>query len=206
MNVKALFCAIVTSMMLSAVPTQAQGLGGLLKKAKKTVETISGKTTEPASAMKTEKQAMASLPKIPIASGGYMINPLAKVMDVELVGCYGKSKSNNFGDVYLVLKVKMNIVKSSISIGNSIGREGKSMAMDSDGNQYFIDNDAGVNVVEGMFVRLNLNDEEKNQHFVDVPKKVTNFPLVKLGFYIDAAYREYIELHDIPIIWDKTPE
>lgn len=67
--------------------------------------------TEKTPAVQGYETTNAPLSKVTIASGGYMINPLSKAMDVELVGCYGKGKSVNFGDVYLVLKVKMNLVE-----------------------------------------------------------------------------------------------
>ncbi len=201
-------CAIATMLAMCAMPVQAQGLGGILKKAKKAVEKVTGQpaTSSISSSAEQADLAKTALPKIPIASGGYMINPLDKVMDVELVGCYGIGKTVNFGDVYLVLKVKMNIVDSGISLGNSVGRAGKSMALDADGNQYFINQDASVDVAEGMFIRVNLNDQKYRQYFANVPKKVTTLPLIKLGFYIDAGNREFLEFRDVPIQWGVDPD
>jgi hypothetical protein len=201
-------CAIAAMLAMCAMPAQAQGLGGILKKAKKAVEKVTGQpaTSSTSSSAEQADLAKTALPKIPIASGGYLINPLHKVMDVELVGCYGISKTVNFGDVYLVLKVKMNTVVSRIGIGNSAGRAGKAMAVDSDGNQYFIGNDASANVVEGMFVRINLNDQKYKQYFENVPKKVTTLPLIKLGFYVDAGNREFLEFRDVPIQWGVDPD
>ncbi|WP_277069188.1 hypothetical protein [Prevotella corporis] len=203
MKTKTLFLAMGLMLIAGVAPAQAQGLGGLLKKAKKVVEAVTG--TEKTPAVQGYETTNAPLSKVTIASGGYMINPLSKAMDVELVGCYGKGKSVNFGDVYLVLKVKMNLVKETISIGNTAGK-GKCLAIDADGNQYFHDNDANsVSVAEGMFVRINLNDGKYNQHFVNVPKKVKVLPLIKLGFYIDGSQRDMIEFRDVPVQWDVEP-
>lgn len=93
---------------------QAQGFGSILKKAKKVLTPSS----EPA---KTEtpqaKPAASNAAEEPIATGGTLINPLKDKVDVQLVGAYGKSTSENYGEVSLVLKVKMiaNKTKSALA-------------------------------------------------------------------------------------------
>lgn len=83
----------------------------------------------------TTGNAAAGAATVAIPSGGTMQNPLAQAADIELVGAYGKSTSENYGTVYLVLRVKMKANKSRIGFGGSINNE-KTMAVDQDGNAY----------------------------------------------------------------------
>ena len=120
---------LVALFAVFAFPQQADAqLGGLLKKVKKGVESVTKATGVSA-------DAKAAGTEVAIPSGGTMINPFAEAMDVELVGCYGKSTSENYGTAYLVLKVKMKLNKTSVLLsGNENGN--KTMAVDADGNAY----------------------------------------------------------------------
>ena len=81
------------------------------KKAKQALETVTG--TE----QTTTGNAAAGAATVAIPSGGTMQNPLAQAADIELVGAYGKSTSENYGTVYLVLRVKMKANESRIGFG-----------------------------------------------------------------------------------------
>ena len=120
---------LVALFAVFAFPLQADAqLGGLLKKVKKGVENVTKATGVSA-------DAKAAGTEVAIPSGGTMINPFAEAMDVELVGCYGKSTSENYGTAYLVLKLKMKLNKTSVLLsGNENGN--KTMAVDADGNAY----------------------------------------------------------------------
>lgn len=52
----------------------------------------------------TGTQATGGAADTPIEGGGTLRNPLKKIVDVQLVGAYGKSTSNNYGEVSLVFK------------------------------------------------------------------------------------------------------
>ena len=116
MRTKKSLWIIIAAFALCATPIQAQGFGSILKKAKKVLTPSS----EPA---KTEtpqaKPAASNAAEEPIATGGTLINPLKDKVDVQLVGAYGKSTSENYGEVSLVLKVKMIANKNEISIGGN---------------------------------------------------------------------------------------
>lgn len=54
---------------------------------------------------------------IALLNGGSLRNPIPQIVDLRLVGVYGKSTSLNYGTVQLVFKVKMIANKSSIRFG-----------------------------------------------------------------------------------------
>ena len=114
---------------MCATPIQAQGFGSILKKAKKVLTPSS----EPAKTEATQaKPAASNAAEEPIATGGTLINPLKDKVDVQLVGAYGKSTSENYGEVSLVLKVKMIANKNEISIGGN--SNWPVMLIDEEGN------------------------------------------------------------------------
>lgn len=190
---------LVALFAVFAFPQQADAqLGGLLKKVKKGVESVTKATGVSA-------DAKAAGTEVAIPSGGTMINPFAEAMDVELVGCYGKSTSENYGTAYLVLKVKMKLNKTSVLLsGNEYGN--KTMAVDADGNAYQTSAMGGTrrDVTEGIFVKVKIDDPQ--QQFADVKKSVKEFQLVKLSVYIDPQHRGAITFKNVPVLWDVEPE
>lgn len=190
---------LVALFAVFAFPLQADAqLGGLLKKVKKGVESVTKATGVSA-------DAKAAGTEVAIPSGGIMINPFAEAMDVELVGCYGKSTSENYGTAYLVLKVKMKLNKTSVLLsGNENGN--KTMAVDADGNAYQTSAMGGTrrDVTEGIFVKVKIDDPQ--QQFADVKKSVKEFQLVKLSVYIDPQHRGAITFKNVPVLWDVEPE
>lgn len=190
---------LVALFAVFAFPLQADAqLGGLLKKVKKGVESVTKAT-----GVSADAKAVGT--EVAIPSGGTMINPFAEAMDVELVGCYGKSTSENYGTAYLVLKVKMKLNKTSVLLsGNENGN--KTMAVDADGNAYQTSAMGGTrrDVTEGIFVKVKIDDPQ--QQFADVKKSVKEFQLVKLSVYIDPQHRGAITFKNVPVLWDVEPE
>ena len=105
---------------MGSVQVQAQGLGGLLKKAKKVLDTVKEQTTTTSSDSKSQSSTASSTASggqdgqttqaIPLQGGGTLYNPFEKKLEVEFVGLYGTNKSMNFGDVSVVLKLKVKTV------------------------------------------------------------------------------------------------
>lgn len=190
---------LVALFAVFAFPQQADAqLGGLLKKVKKGVESVTKATG-------VSVDAKAAGTEVAIPSGGTMINPFAEAMDVELVGCYGKSTSENYGTAYLVLKLKMKLNKTSVLLsGNENGN--KTMAVDADGNAYGTSAMGGTrrDVTEGIFVKVKVDDPQ--QQFKDVKKSVKEFQLIKMSVYIDPQYRGALTFKNVPVLWDVEPE
>lgn len=207
MKTRNLFYLCLAFLLLGTIPTQAQSLGSILKKAKKVLSTIdqqtksTSTTTSTAASAKSDDEPKAKA--TPIAGGGTLYNPFEKNLDVEVVEVYGTSKSMNFGNVSVVLKLKAKTVIDKI---NYIGDD-KTTAYDDEGNVYRIDNTAySIKVAEGISVKADLG--AYNLHFLNVPKKTQKLQLVKLFLYNDfedgsGAQRGYIELRDVPITWRK---
>lgn len=179
----------------AATPAHAQ-LGDMLKKARKTVgsvrETVGGKTTP-------------TVKPVDIPSGGTMENPLAPHVDIELVGAYGKSTSENYGTVYLVMKVKMIMNKEKVGLGGAINNV-KMMAVDQDGNSYLTNTDGQYPkpVAEGLAVKVKLDD--KDARFQDVRKTATTMQMIRMGCHIDATHKGVVTFRDVPVLWDVEPE
>ena len=198
MRKKSFYTFLIVAVAFLAFPLSADAqLGGLLKKVKKGVENVTNVTKV--------TDAEAGGKEVAIPSGGTMINPFAEAMDVELVGCYGKSTSENYGTAYLVLKLKMKLNKTSVLLsGNENGN--KTMAVDADGNAYQTSAMGGTrrDVTEGIFVKVKIDDPQ--QQFADVKKSVKEFQLVKLSVYIDPQHRGAITFKNVPVLWDVEPE
>jgi len=177
-------------------------LGGLLKKAKKVAEKVLDTPSQSTTAGTAAKQnAVAAFTQ---EDGVIVENPKAANFDVQLVGAYGKSTSLNYGEVSLVLKVKMIDNKTTLSFG---GRrdDAPCYMIDGDGNKYEMP--AGwynYTVTEGMYVKIDLR--EKNQVFKDVKKTATRLQLVRLtagGSFSDGCA---ILFKNVPIQWDVEPK
>ena len=207
MKTRNLFYLCLAFLLLGTIPTQAQSLGSIFKKAKKVLSTIDQQTKSTSTTTSTAASAKSDDgPKAkatPIAGGGTLYDPCEKNLDVEVVEVYGTSKSMNFGNVSVVLKLKAKTVIDKI---NYIGDD-KTTAYDDEGNVYRIDNTAySIKVAEGISVKADLG--AYNLHFLNVPKKTQKLQLVKLFLYNDfedgsGAQRGYIELRDVPITWRK---
>lgn len=112
-------------------------LGWPAKEGKKALEKVNsalGGTTE-----NTQQDTKTAILKtggsdIVLPNGGSLRNPIPQVVDLQLVGVYGKSTSLNYGTVQLVFKVKMIANKSDISFG--VNSRFPGLMIDQDGNTY----------------------------------------------------------------------
>jgi len=187
----------VAQVLINKVKSKCCGIKGTIDQQTKSTST----TTSTAASAKSDDGPKAKA--TPIAGGGTLYNPFEKNLDVEVVEVYGTSKSMNFGNVSVVLKLKAKTVIDKI---NYIGDD-KTTAYDDEGNVYRIDNTAySIKVAEGISVKADLG--AYNLHFLNVPKKTQKLQLVKLFLYNDfedgsGAQRGYIELRDVPITWRK---
>ena len=95
------------------------------------------------------------------ANGVIVINPVSKAMSVEVVKAIGRSSSENFGDVELVLRVNVKEPVNSIALGGSWG-QGKTQAFDADGNVYKMKMPSvsdRYEVTEGLAVKITCSPE-----------------------------------------------
>ncbi|MDY6270928.1 MAG: hypothetical protein SPL43_06040 [Prevotella sp.] len=195
----------IAMLTMGTMQAQAQGLGGLLKKGKKALEKVNsvlGGTTE-----SNQQDSKAAIMKtggsdIVLPNGGSLRNPIPQVVDVQLVGVYGKSTSLNYGTVQLVFKVKMIANKSNIRFG--VNSEFPGLMIDQDGNTYKTESTAGwydYPVTEGVYMKLPVT----KTLFVDVKKSAKTIQQLQIG--ISASYDEtgLIILRNIPIQWDVEP-
>lgn len=200
------FMIVCTAMLtMGTMQAQAQGLGGLLKKGKKALEKVNsalGGTTE-----NNQQDTKTAILKtggsdIVLPNGGSLRNPIPQVVDLQLVGVYGKSTSLNYGTVQLVFKVKMIANKSDISFGVNSNFPG--LMIDQDGNTYKTQETGGwydYPVTEGVYMKLPVT----KTWFVDVKKSAKTIQQLQIG--ISASYDEtgLIILKNIPIQWDVEP-
>ena len=195
----------IALLTMGTMQAQAQGLGGLLKKGKKALEKVNGAlggTTE-----NNKQDTKTTILKtggsdIVLPNGGSLRNPIPKVVDLQLVGVYGKSTSLNYGTVQLVFKVKMIANKSSIRFGVNSNFPG--LMIDQDGNTYKTQETAGwydYPVTEGVYMKLPVT----KTWFADVKKSAKTIQQLQIG--ISTSYEEtgLIILRNIPIQWDVEP-
>lgn len=191
--------ALLLAIAAVASPQNANAqLGNVLKKAKKAVETVTGKPADQTVSDLTTK-------KVAIEGGGIIQNPLASSVEIVPVGLFGESVSENFGSVYLVLRVKMLLNKNCIGFGGEHNAL-KTLAVDGSGNAYKPDGFGQTykDVTEGIAVRLKLND--RALLFTDVKKSQTVMQQIKLVVFIDQQHSGIVTLKDVPIQWDVNPD
>ena len=195
----------IAMLTIGTVQAEAQGLGGLLKKGKKALEKINsalGATTD--GNMQDSKTATMQTRggDIALLNGGSLRNPIPQIVDLQLVGVYGKSTSLNYGTVQLVFKVKMIANKSSVRFGVNSSYPG--LMIDQDGNTYKTQDGAGwydYPVTEGVYMNMPVT----KTWFVDVKKSAKTIQQLQIG--ISASYEEtgLIILKNVPIQWDVEP-
>lgn len=163
----------------------AQGLGGLLNKAKQSVAPQVGTT-------------------LVLANGAEVINPIVDAVEVVPVGLYGISKSENFGEAYLVLQVTAKLNVPNVLVG--CVRNDKMVALGGSGTLYNIDASGGFryDVVEGMPVTVKL--DEQGLHFLNVKKSDAVMTQVKVGVMLDNEHWGVVTFKNLPILWDQSPE
>jgi hypothetical protein len=195
----------IAMLTIGTVQAEAQGLGGLLKKGKKALEKVNnalGGTTEnnKQDAKTATLQTRGS--DIALPNGGSLRNPIPQIVDLQLVGVYGKSTSLNYGTVQLVFKVKMIANKSSVRFGVNSSYPG--LMIDQDGNTYKTQEGAGwydYPVTEGVYMNMPVT----KTWFADVKKSAKTIQQLQIG--ISASYEEtgLIILKNVPIQWDVEP-
>lgn len=141
-----------------------------------------------------------------VTSSGIVIsNPVSSFIEIEPIGLYGVSKSENFGDAYLVLKVKNLVPKDVTNFGSSIQNK-KMIAVDTNGKVYNIDSSGSYSfdTPEGIMVKIILN--EPGLMFTDIRKDIEMMQQVKFGVISDAQHQGNVTLENVPIFWDEVPE
>ena len=203
MKIKIFLMACVDMLTLGTSQVQAQGLGGLLKKGKKALETVNkalGDETNNNTQSNTKTNSSGST--VALENGGTLTNPMPQIIDVQLVGVYGKSTSTNYGTVHLVFKVKMIENRNSISFGVNVNYPG--LMIDQDGNTYKTQESYGwydYSVTEGIYMKLPI----EKTWFVDVKKTVTTIQQLQIGISAGYGKSGLIVLKNVPIQWDVEP-
>ena len=194
--------SVVLLMFLMAQPSHAQ-LGKIFKKVTKSLGT-------PATQAAAKPEQASRPTAVAIPSGGTMINAFSEVMDVELVGAYGTSTSENYGTIGLVLKIKMKANEEYVSLGGNEGFPNqpstKLLGIDQDGNTYIADGGSErYNVTEGVFVKIDLGAHQGTT-MLNVKKTATTLQVLKVPVYIDAKNRGYLTFKDVPVEWEGQSE
>ena len=182
-----------------SIDAKAQGLGGLLKKVQKGVESITDTTASTTSSSTSSQSTAVAVAETPVEGGGTIINPIPKIVDIQLVGAYGKTTSTNYGEVSLVFKVKMISNLTSMSFGCNTNFP--ALMVDQDGNTYKV-KDYGwypYTVTEGVYMKIPLN---KSAIFVDVKRTATTIQRLQLGVSTSYHDKGLIILKNVPIQWD----
>lgn len=196
------FWSVVLLMFFMVQPSHAQ-LGKIFKKVTKSLGT-------PASQAPAKSESSSQKTAVAIPSGGTMVNAFSDVMDVELVGAYGKSTSENYGTIGLVLKIKMKANEEYVSLGGNEGfpnqASTKLLGIDQDGQTYIADGGSErYNVTEGVFIKVDLGAHQGTT-IQNVKKTATTLQVLKVPVYIDAKNRGYLTFRDVPVVWDGKSE
>ncbi|MBQ9237559.1 MAG: hypothetical protein IJ183_06600 [Prevotella sp.] len=134
------------------------------------------------------------------ANGVVVMNPVSKAMSIEVLKAIGRSTSENFGNVELVLRVNVKEPVNSIALGGSWG-QGKTQAFDADGNVYKMNMPSvsdRYDVTEGIPVKITCNP------FLKV-RKTSSLAIVKIVAKCGEASGE-VTLKNVPIEWDPVEE
>ena len=205
---KIVLCFAVLASATSAV--NAQGIGNLINKGKAVLEkggkpANEGKEKASSTETMTVKPAEANINKTISSSGIVISNPLNSFIEIMPVGLYGVSKSENFGDAYLVLKVKKLIPQDVTRFGSSVQNQ-KMIGVDNNGKVYNIDSSGhyGYDTPEGLMVTVIL--DEPGLMFTDIRKDIDMMQQVKFGVFSDAQHQGNVTLNNVPIFWDQVPE
>lgn len=183
----------------SGIPASAQGLSGLFNKVKKTSEKVLSKPSTSSKPMKA-----TAVTGVALDNGITISNPLAEAMEIVPMGLYGVSTSENFGNCYLVIKVKMLLPESKTNFG-SVGSE-RMIAVDTNGKTYTVDAGGAYphETPEGIMVNVVMN--ENDLMFEGVKKSISEMQMVKFGVYVDYNTKGFVTLRNVPIFWDQELE
>ena len=181
------------AMMTFGMPAHAQ-FGKFLDKVGKAVDKAS----------KAVDEVSQTVDQVTGVNQPQLVNPLSDVFVAEVVGVYGRSTSENYGNVYAVLKVKMLKNQKSLLIGGKYGST-TTQALDTEGNLYKTVGSLAerYNMVEGMVVKVALNEDLE---FKDVPKSLTTMPAMQYAVRCEDYKTDLMVLRNMPIQWDVDPE
>ena len=191
---KRLILISLVALGIIAVPQNVEAQG-FLKKLSKGLESVN-KGLDKAG----DKASVATGQAVTQENGVFVMNPVSKAMNVEVVKVIGRSTSENFGDVELVLRVNVKEPVSSIALGGSWG-QGKTQAFDADGNVYKMNMPSvsdRYDVTEGLPVKITCSP------FLKV-RKTASLAIVKIVAKCGDASGE-ITFKNVPIEWDPTEE
>jgi hypothetical protein len=191
---KRLILISLVALGIIAVPQNVEAQG-FLKKLSKGLESVN-KGLDKAG----DKASVATGQAVTQENGVFVMNPVSKAMNVEVVKAIGRSTSENFGDVELVLRVNVKEPVSSIALGGSWG-QGKTQAFDADGNVYKMNMPSvsdRYDVTEGLPVKITCSP------FLKV-RKTASLAIVKIVAKCGDASGE-ITFKNVPIEWDPTEE
>ena len=107
---KRLILISLVALGIIAVPQNVEAQG-FLKKLSKGLESVN-KGLDKAG----DKASVATGQAVTQENGVFVMNPVSKAMNVEVVKAIGRSTSENFGDVELVLRVNVKEPVSSIAL------------------------------------------------------------------------------------------
>ncbi len=192
---KKIFAICIVAMGLVSMPqsVSAQGfLGKLTKGIEKVNKALDNASTKTQIATGQAEQQ---------TNGVIVINPVSKAMAVEVVKAIGRSSSENFGDVEIILRVSVKEPVNSIALGGSWG-QGKTQAFDADGNVYKMKMPSvsdRYEVTEGLPVKITCSP------FLKVRKSNTSLAIVKIVAKCGEASGE-MTLKNVPIEWDPVEE
>ena len=200
---KILFCiALALGCSALATPAQAQGLGGLLKKAKNVAE----KGTKVADALLGDDSKKGAGKATYVTTNGISVfNPIVKSVFVEPVGLYGIPTSETKGNLYLVLRVTNKEDAQSLLIGSSIENK-KMLASDNKGKIYNIDSSGAQRYDAPQDMTVQIVMEEPAMMFTNVSTDLEVMPMVSVGVSIDANHKGNLTFTNVPIYWNEEPE
>lgn len=214
---KVVLCVAVLASGASTV--NAQGLGGLLNKGKAIVKKgekvakdgkeavgqILGSDNSSSNNAASPDAMMPNVSQTISSSGIVVSNPVRSFIEIDPVGLFGVSTSEDYGDAYLVMRVKNLTPKSVTSFGSSVQNQ-KMIAVDNNGKVYNIDASGtySYDTPEGLMIRIILN--EPGLMFPHIKKNVNMMQQVKFGVLSDAQHQGNVVLSNVPIFWDQDPE
>lgn len=125
-----------------------------------------------------------------------LTNPIPDIADIELVGVYGKSTSEDKGDVSVVLKIKLLKSVKELYMGCNLNYP--SMLVDEEGNSF----EAPIgwflySTPEGVSVKVPVNKTV----FKDIPKAITTIQHLQFGISVDGT-RGLLILKNVPLRWE----
>lgn len=188
----------IAAIALFAIPQQAdaQFFKKLKEAAKGVVQEVAG-TTNSETNSSTSMNKAPGINFVSSANGVAVGNPGSEYFTLEFVEAKGNKGSNRV-DIYVKVKAV------SLSIQNAlVGGAGLTKAYDADGNEYGAgcDYDDKKNLNPDVAVKL------KFATICEVPSTVTSFVLVKGPWNLgggrnSSSINEYIQLKNVPIVWE----